>query len=155
MKNNGSIIFDVDTDIYPLEAVYAASYVFTPDNFVKITGTGRKNSVSVEIRSKNSNCAVIRSEFYNELLHHALRLKISERNSGIRERIVLQALSSAVRTLNKSDGSGQQKKPVQKSDTALEKEIEKLLKEAEAGSYKKDPLEIAVPWEKKNKKAKK
>lgn len=147
MKDAASVLgFSVDAGIYPLEAVYAAANTFAGRAFVRIA-KGKKGFLEVELALKPgvAGGAVLESEFYNELLHHALRLKVSARHQALREKIVAQALLSAHGPAGKAAAPAADKA----SDAALEKEIEKLLKEAESGSYKKDPLGIAVPWEKK------
>lgn len=149
MKKNGKTIkFPVNTGIYPREAVFAAANTFAGKAFVRISG-GKKGVLSVELGEKPGlalDTAALKGEFYNELLHHALRLKVSVRNQALREKIVTQALVSAQYV-----GASKPAAPVEKgADSKLEKEIDKLLKEAEAGGYKGDPLGIAVPWEKKS-----
>ena len=153
-------IFDfvVSLGIYSLDAVKFASYTFTDNGFVKIEKQD-ENNVLVSIET-DKDPKIVEKLFFNELLHHSLRLKISDRNSKIRERIVIQALVSAVRTpVGASECNSKEKHNINQTDDAskeiadkaLEEEINKLLKEAEEGSYKEDPLNIAIPWEEKNK----
>lgn len=140
----------VDLSVYPLECVYAAAYTFAKNAFVKLKKEGG-NSLSVELEAKNGRLQAerdLRGKFYNELLHHAFRLKVASANQALRERIVAQALVSAQPRPAEPSGGGAV------LDAELEKEIEKLLKEAENADYKNDPLGIAVPWE-KSKNAKK
>ena len=136
----------VDTDIYPLEAVQYAAYLFMEGRHVKIDKTDEANIVSVKIRDVAKN-NFSEEEFFNELLHYSLRVRISEHNRVIRERIVLQALSSALRHPEKKSMPQNKPEAPSSADVVLEQEIEKLLKEAESGSYKNDPLNIAIPWE--------
>ncbi|HBB65821.1 MAG: His-Xaa-Ser system protein HxsD [Elusimicrobia bacterium GWA2_56_46] len=134
----------VDLSVYPLDCVYAAAYTFSKDAFVKLGKEG-SGSLVVGLEAKNEKLRDERKllgEFHNELLHHALRLKVASVNQVLRERIVLQALVSAQPKTAELPGAA----PV--LDAELEKEIEKLLKEAENETYKDDPLGIAVPWEK-------
>ena len=149
MKKNEKIAeFSVETKTYPREAVFAAANTFSEKAFVRVR-EGKRGCVLVELRGKpgQRHGADFEGEFYNELLHHALRLKISVRHQALREKIVTQALLSA-------QGPGRGKPAVsageKHADAKLEREIEKLLKEAESGDYRKDPLGIAVPWEKKH-----
>ena len=60
---------------------------------------------------------------------------------------MIQALSSASQKAAKKAAKEEVSAEEQAADVVLEQEIEKLLKEAEAGSYKTDPLKISVPWE--------
>ncbi|PIU18961.1 MAG: hypothetical protein COT18_09430 [Elusimicrobia bacterium CG08_land_8_20_14_0_20_59_10] len=147
-KRKNTAGFPVATGIYPREAVFAAANTFAGKAFVRIRG-GKKGNLSVELRVKpgiNLAAADLEGEFFNELLHHSLRLKVSIRHKVLREKIVAQALVSARVSGASKPAAKQEEKPA--DDKALEKEIENLLKEAEAGGYKGDPLGIAVPWEK-------
>lgn len=157
MKKKVSI--SVDSKIYPLQAVYAASYTFTDRAYVEVSGKASRK-IGVTLTGKNEgalNFSRIKGEFMNELLHHALRLKIADSNRKIREYIVTQALFSAqpAQEQTGANTAKPQAKQTADQDEKLEKEIEKLLKEVEKEDYKKDPLGIAVPWEEKFSKAKK
>ncbi|MCX5784015.1 MAG: His-Xaa-Ser system protein HxsD [Elusimicrobia bacterium] len=142
MANQISII--VDGKIYPLEAVKAAAYTFSDRAYAQIKSKPGKR---FEVTLSPKELAKIKNlsgEFLNELLHHAIRLKITASNQKLREYIITQALCSA-------QPSQDIPKPVKAQilDKKLEKEIEKLLAETENMDYKKDPLGIAVPWEEK------
>ncbi|OGS11261.1 MAG: hypothetical protein A2234_11260 [Elusimicrobia bacterium RIFOXYA2_FULL_58_8] len=146
VKQERAVRVEVDTAVYPAEAVYAAANTFAGKAFVRL-GIKRKGIFVVELGVKPGvGAAGLEGEFYNELLHHALRLKVSARHHALRERIVAQALVSAQLPQGVKPAAGKQ----EAVDAGLEKEIEKLLKEAESGSYKTDPMGIAVPWEKKH-----
>ncbi|MDA8132201.1 MAG: hypothetical protein M0011_11920 [Elusimicrobia bacterium] len=142
----------IDLSVYPIECVYAAAYTFSKAAYVKL-GKDKGGALSAVLESKNGKFPAgrdLEGEFRNELLHHAFRLKVSAVNQALRERIVVRALLSA------------QPRPAEPAaaapvlDAELEKEIEKLLKEAESGDYKTDALGIAIPWEEnKNAKARK
>ena len=109
----------IDSKIYPLEAVHAAAYTFTGRAYVKISAKSSR-MIKVTLAGKEegmSNPARLEGEFMNELLHHALRLKIAASNRNIREYIVTRAILSA--------------QPPGGEDEKLEAEIEELLKEAE------------------------
>lgn len=140
--------FTVDLALYPLEAIYAACYMFTDRAYVRLDVPAEgKVSVSLEEKSdspkKLSNPA---GEFHNELLHHALRLKISQGNQKIREYIVTQALLAAQPTADVDKAKSEaEKAPI--LDEKLEKEIEDLLAQVDKESDGKDPLNIAVPWD--------
>ena len=150
-KKENTANLSVATGIYPREAVLAAANTFAGKAFVRIRG-GKRGNLSVELRARPGvalSSADLEGEFYNELLHHALRLKVSIRHKVLREKIVAQALVSARLSSGGKPAAKPEEKPA--DDKALEKEIEDLLKEAEAGGYKGDPLGIAVPWEKSGK----
>lgn len=139
--------FDVDLKVYPVQAIYAASYTFVEKAYVKIVAVN-DDKVTVCLTTKDAEPKILEGEFYNELLHHSLRLAISERNKDIRERIVVKALSSAVSNLNPSEKVKTSKKE-RIAQANLDKQIKQLLKQAEKGTYKQDQYNIAEPWEEK------
>jgi len=167
---------DIDTGVYSLDAVQAAAYTFTDRAYVRIARKGAKGlSVSLQPKSKTADVGALSGEFHNELLHETLRRKVSESNKKIREFIVTKALVSAQvpsapppaaapaeecpecaaearAAAGKDKKGGAAPAPAQPAavDPELEKEIEKLLAEIEkSGPGGKDPLGVAVPWEKK------
>jgi His-Xaa-Ser system protein HxsD len=96
MSDNLKVL--IDCNIYPLEAVKAASYTFTDKCFMEIKQLN-KNKVEVILKPKKNSAILdskLKDKFLNELLHHALRLKIAENNQEIRKFIVAKALMSAV-----------------------------------------------------------
>jgi len=166
-RQSKEIRLEVDTSVYPLEAIQAAAYSMTDRLFVRISRDG-KGSASVFLKAKaGGDPEVFSGEFHNELLHEALRLQVSQANQKIREYIVTKALVSAqvpsvapspaeaVAAAQDScpecEAQQTQAQPAQAAppvDAELEKEIEKLLAEIEKGGGD-DPLGVAVPWEEK------
>lgn len=162
--------FEIDERIYPLEAVQNAVYVFTDRAFVAIepAGTGRLKVVMTPKPAVAASVAgTLKGEFDNELVHQALRLRVSEANRKIREFIVTKALVSAQPSALTgaeaagapavdacpdcaADAQSPQGAPAPAQiDEALEKEIDRLLAEIESGDGAADPLGVAVPWEEK------
>ncbi|MCX5796727.1 MAG: His-Xaa-Ser system protein HxsD [Elusimicrobia bacterium] len=163
----------VDSGIYPLEAIQAAAYTFSDRVYIRIArnGGGKEVSLSLKQKSGGTDLAAISDEFHNELLHEALRHRVSQANKKIREFIVTKALVSAqvpsalppaaqaqtpeeecpecaAEAAAAAKASAAQ--PAAPVDAELEKEIEKLLSEIEkSGPGGDDPLGVAVPWEKK------
>ena len=130
-KKQNQIIIKVNPKVYPLEAVYGASYVFLDRAYIFLEGDPKKE-IRVRLKAKEETgkgrLKDLIGEFQNELLNYALRNEISKRNAKIREYIVAQALFAS----NPEE-----------------------FKEPEA-EYKKDAFNIAVPWgEKYGKKSKK
>ena len=129
IQKENKIIIPVNSQLYPLEAIYGASYIFLDRAYLFLEGNPR-NRVMVTLKGKeNLNKKQLKDlagEFYNELLNCALRNKISKNNQKIREYIVARALFSA------------QEPP--------QKEIKKEIKKEE---WQKDTLGIALPWEEK------
>ena len=134
---------EVDTSIYPIGAILLAAQVFLPDSFVKIERSNKSGFVVLYVKNLTEKKKDL---FFNDLLHSTLRLKISEQSKQIRDRIVVQALSSilAKKQLKKNKNVFSDNEV---SDVDIQQEVEKLIEEAEKGSYKTDPLDISVPWE--------
>jgi len=118
------VIKVLKTSIYPVEAIYGASYVFIDRVYIYLDS--KKNSeVEVCLTGKKKLTAnklkEIEGEFMNELLNYVQRLSISKNTKKIREMIIERALYSSVN----EDQPGQ-------DDFELD-----------------DPLGIAIPWEEK------
>ena len=128
-RKNNTVKINIDSQIYPLEAAYAAAYVFLDKAYIRLDGDPKKEII-VSLKSKKASggwdAKKMKGEFLNELLNQGLRLKISERNKKIREYIVGTAIVGAI---------GQEQK---EGD--------------EEGDWQQDVLGIAVPWEEKYKK---
>jgi His-Xaa-Ser system protein HxsD len=122
----------VDLNVYPLEAVYGAAYVFIDKAYLFLDSKSSKK-LEIYLKSKNKLSQKQQNklvgEFFNELLNYTLRIKVAKNNKKIREYIVEQALFSAV---------GGNAEEVKKQD-----EAEDVI------GYEDDPLGIAVPWEEK------
>ena len=130
----------IDLDIYPAECVNAAVRTSAEAGVVKLKTEGKKNiSAGLEVKSgRFPDEEALAGGFYNEILHHVCRMQLASLSQVLRERIVAQALISA-----QLRPAAPASAPV--LDAELEKDIEKLLKEAESADHKKDPLGIAVP----------
>jgi len=131
-KTKNQIIVTVDSKLYPLEAVYGASYVFLDRAYLRLDGNPKKE-ISVILKGKKEltekQLGKLKDEFLNELLNYGLRYKISESNKKIREYVVGKALFST-----------------------MPPEIEETEEKDE--DWQKDDLGIAVPWEEKYEKGK-
>lgn len=158
-KAAAELKFKLDTKIYPVEAIQAAAYTFTDRAFVRISPDGAA-AVAIRFKAKTGakNLESLSDEFHNELLHEALRHKVSQANQKLREYIVTKALISAQETRNVLPPAPVEAPVPQSSsdssaplvDAALEKEIEALLTEIEkTESSASDPLGVSVPWEQK------
>jgi His-Xaa-Ser system protein HxsD len=159
-KAAAELKFKLDTLIYPVEAIQAAAYTFTDRAFVRIAQDGA-GSVAIRFKAKSGlkNLEALSDAFHNELLHEALRLKVSQANQKIREYIVTKALVSAQEMENMLPSApieapspqGAPEESIPLVDAALEKEIEALLMEIEKSEPGAgDPLGVSVPWEQKH-----
>ena len=131
-QKENKIVVPVNPQLYSLEAIYGAAYVFLDRAYLFLDGNP-KSQVMVTLKGKErlnkKQLEDLAGEFYNELLNCALRNQISKNNQKIREYVVARALFSA--------------------QEPLQKEIKKETKKEE---WQKDTLGIAIPWEEKYKK---
>lgn len=118
----------VDEDLYALDAVYGAAYLFVDRCYV-LLGRPQERRVSVRLKAKGETSQeeleAMAGEFSNELLNQVLRLRIGERTKKIREYTLAKAFFSQPR----------------------QQTIDALLAELDAEELDEDPLEIEVPWE--------
>ena len=125
-KDTNTIKIGINTTVYPLEAIYGASYVFI-DRVYIFLDSKKNNEIEISFKGKKKNSKKqlenLVGEFMNELLNYTLRISLAKTNKKIREYIVEQALFAAVNTVENdlSDSLG----------------------------YENDPLGIAIPWEEK------
>lgn len=124
------ISFDIDETLYPLDAVYGASYLFVDRSFVFLARPSDRH-VRVRLRSREAASPealeALAGEFANELLNQVLRRRISDSTRTIREYYMARAFFG----------------------TESRATIDALLAELDAEEMKEEPLEIAVPWEQK------
>jgi His-Xaa-Ser system protein HxsD len=125
------VSFDVDETVYPLEAIYGASYLFVDRCFVFLSRPNPR-VVNVRLTSRGPATAAeldaLAGEFVNELLSQTARLRLSQATSRIREYYTAAALRAA----------------------ASAPSVDDLLAELDSEELGDDPLEIAVPWEEKS-----
>ena len=123
-----TVSFIIDETLYPLEAIYGASYLFVEHYFVFLERPADKK-VLLRLKSKSSvseeELTVLAGEFGNELLNQVIRWRVSESTAQIREYTMARAFVSH---------------PAQTS-------IDALLAELDAEELEEDDLEISVPWE--------
>jgi len=154
----------IDCKIYPLEAVKGACYTFTDTAFAEIEQISKGKLQVILTPKKESKIPAqnIRGEFLNELLHHALRLKIAKNNNSIREYIVTRALAAAnpaqcgelmQHAYNKKNVVLKKKRKISK--VKLSKNFKNKIEKAGLSSrkgYKKDFAGITQNWEDKHSK---
>ena len=120
------ISFEVDETVYPLEAVYGASYLFLDRCYVYLSRP-RTAAVLVRLTSREPATAAhldaLAGEFANELLSQVTRLRLSQATTRIREYYTAAALRAA----------------------ASAPSVDDLLAELESEDLLEDPLELAAP----------
>jgi His-Xaa-Ser system protein HxsD len=123
----------INPNIYPLDVIYAASYVFIDNVYVIIEGDLKKE-IRVILKPKEKyDLEKLGMEFNNELLNYAVYKEKSTKNKGIREAIMQRALVTNDPTLIEGNEDD-------KLDKDLDEDIEEFLD---------DPEGIAIPWEDK------
>ena len=84
----------INTNIYSLDAIHAATYQFTSSYHVLITPNA-DNSVTVifEAKDKARDVSEDLKDFANSLIDHQIRLQLDKANGKIRDLIVKHAFS--------------------------------------------------------------
>jgi His-Xaa-Ser system protein HxsD len=122
------VSFNISEDLFPLDAVYGASYLFVDKCWLFLTRPC-KGTVGVHLKTKEQSdepaLEALAGEFSNELLNQTLRVRIGESTATLREYTMARAFFTT---------------PVQSS-------IDALLAELDAEELEEDELEISVPWE--------
>ncbi len=115
-------------DLYPLDAIYGAAYLFVDRCYLYFDRPADKQ-VQVRFRAKSdagdTDLEAIAGEFCNELLNQVVRLQVGESTRTLREYYLARAFFG--------------------DDTRAS--IDALLAELDADELEEDPLEIQVPWD--------
>ena len=126
--NEQQVSFVVHEELFPLDAVYGAAYLFVDRCWLFFTRPADKQ-VGVHLKAKSeadeSVLEALAGEFANELLNQVIRVRLNQSTSTIREYTMAKAFFTT---------------PVQSS-------IDALLAELDAEELEEDELEISVPWE--------
>ena len=132
LRKKNTVVISLNPRLYSLDVIYGASYVFIDRAYIFLDGDAKKE-IKVYIKGKNGlsekGLRELAGEFNNELLSYALRERLNKANRRIRERIIEKALAV----------------PPQQDAAPVAQDY---------GDYLKDPLGIAIPWEKKHGKRK-
>lgn len=120
-KKENYLLVSVNPQLYPLQVVYSAAYMFLDKTYMIIGGDPREEII-VELRPKEKSKADLEKlggEFNNELVNYAVYAVQSARNQEIRDALVKRAFIT-----------------------------NNLESEEERGEldYIKDPLGIKEPW---------
>lgn len=129
-KRDNAVIVSVNPNIYPLEVVYSAAYMFLDKVYVFIDGnTDKEIFVKLKPKNKGENLEELAGLFNNELVNYSVYVVQAARNSSIRDAIIRAALA------------------VEKIEEAEEGTEEESEEESEGEkSFVEDPLGIAKPW---------
>ncbi|MFA6448055.1 MAG: His-Xaa-Ser system protein HxsD [bacterium] len=149
---NDALQLRIPGKIYPLEAALSATYFFIDDFYIFLAPDGPAG-VIVELKPKKkmskARLDAAAGEFFNSLLAETLRLNMNETNKKFREKLLEQALASALSPAKPSDPDGPLG-PSPACDETLELELDAELKliieRTKDASYTDDPLGICVPF---------
>jgi His-Xaa-Ser system protein HxsD len=92
--DEGWVSLELDEDLYPLEAVQAAAYVFLDRAYVFLDRAGDRR-VLVRVKSKHGDTAATAGDLENEALAQAYRRRIAASHRALIESIASRALSGA------------------------------------------------------------
>ena len=160
--NKDGAEFDVDTRIYPLDAVLGTAYVFINRAFVHLDQPAT-NRVRVTLAGKQpldrDAAKALCGDFLNELLGQVLRDRAAKKYGKLRESLLAKALFSAAPGLvaAASDAAAAAPMPAAAPAPAATGPGGPSLADVptDDADYLEDPLGIAVPWEDKYGKGKK
>ena len=120
----------IDSNIYSLETVYAATYAFLDKAYVILDGDPEEEII-IKLKAKKDKdkeeLERVAGEFLNELINSGLRLKIAKRNKKTKEYIMSAALIGA--------------------SAEVQEKIKKNNDSEDDDSHNDDPLGIAQSWE--------
>jgi His-Xaa-Ser system protein HxsD len=124
------IAFTIDEDLYALDAIYGACYLFVDRCYVLLARPADRK-VHVRLKAKQAESAealeAMAGEFANELLNQVLRVRVGRATAAIREHYMARAFFA---------------------HTPQSNTIAELLAELDAEELEEDDLEIPVPWNK-------
>ena len=131
-KEENNCIVYINPEIYPLDIIYSAAYVFIDKAYIVLDGDPKKE-IKVILKPKTEyDLNKLGMEFNNELLNYVVYKEQSRKNKGIREAIMQRALVTNDLSIVGEDDLF--------NDKFDEKEID---------DYLEDPEGIAIPWEEK------
>ena len=124
-----SVTFEIQENVYPLDAIYGAAYLFIDRCYVFLNRPADA-VVSVRLKTKEHGADeqvldALAGEFANELLNQAFRARLAESTGKIREYYVARAFFSEPRPNNNIDA---------------------ILAELDSEELKAGDLAVQVPW---------
>jgi His-Xaa-Ser system protein HxsD len=123
------IIMYINPEIFPLNVVLSASYIFMDKAYSIISGNPKiKIIVNLTPKNKDINLEEFGRDFNNELLNYAVYNIQSEKNRNLRDMLIRKALFSR-------DNAETLKSDLEKKDET----------DASKNYYKNDPLGIFKP----------
>ena len=91
-----SIVFSVNPNIYPLDVIFSAAYIFTDKNYIILDGNPEEEIlVEIKPKEKTNEMEKIAMEFNNELINYGSYAVQSARNIHLRHIILQRVLQTA------------------------------------------------------------
>lgn len=109
MSDEGNLLLvSIDPDIYPLEVVYSATYMFLDKAYVMLDGDPKEN-ITVQFKAKEDDLDLekLLGEFQNELINYSVYAVQAARTSEIREAITKRALKTVEEGETESEDEGE------------------------------------------------
>ncbi len=125
-EKDNSVLIYVNPEIYPLDVIYSAAYVFLDSCYILLDGDSKREIIvklNLKNKMKTGRLYEFGKEFFNELLSYAFYKSQAEKNFAIRQAILQSALFTPEEDLKDTNDD---------SDDFIE-----------------DPEGIAIPWEEK------
>ena len=130
--DNNSVIIKINPNLYALETIYSASYVFLDRAYILLDGDPDKE-ILIKLKPKEKeDLEKLGGEFLNELINYSDYKKRAEQTKEIREVLLQRALIT-------NDPSA-----IQNNE-----EFEEVMNDLGDDDYLDDPEGIAIPWEEK------
>ena len=101
-KQDGTFVFQIKKELYPIKALYRAAYLFLDDYYVGMDCDKEHYVVIFSGKEKRADCDDI-GRFQNELLAQSIKCIADQDTKQIRELIVTRALYSAFIPEEKTD----------------------------------------------------
>jgi His-Xaa-Ser system protein HxsD len=135
-KKDNFVTISINPNLYPLEVIYSAAYIFINRAYVMIDGHP-EGEILVQLRPKtniNTDAETLGREFNNELINYMTYLQRAARSQNIRESILKRALET-----------NSQSEPSKSIESAKKDDLTQK-------TYIEDPEKIAKPWMSKDQK---
>jgi His-Xaa-Ser system protein HxsD len=102
----------VNTEVYPLQVLFRACYLFTDRCYLFLSRESESTNIKICFagKSPDANLKEIVGDFCNELINQQVRLTVAKETQVIRELIVAQAFAEAEFIDPSSDSDGCEKK---------------------------------------------
>jgi His-Xaa-Ser system protein HxsD len=127
-----SVSLLIDTALYPIDAIYSASYVFIDRAFVFLSSESHhqvKVSLTARKNASGADLELLAGDFAHELLAQVIRAKLAQAHQPIAQKVLGQAFAA------------------QDSTATIDALLAELARETPPATTQEDPLNVGVAWE--------